>query len=138
LKGPASNKPSACSQCRFPGKLVGPVLIIDGRSRNVRQKDVAFRRIAVLAKHRIYSLCELSAARFVDATSIDPEVLQAIASGLFSAESDLVKTSLARLIPIYHVPKSDFLRSPYVREDSISGNIVKELHQTELAIVIID
>ena len=108
------------------------------RSRNVRQKDVAFRRIAVPAKHRIYSLCELSAARFVDATGINPEVLQAIASGLFSAESDLVKTSLARPIPIHHVLEGDFLRSPCVREDSVSGNIVEELHQAEHAIVIVD
>ena len=108
------------------------------RSRNVRQKDVAFRRIAVPAKHRIYSLCELSAARFVDITGIDPEVLQAIASGLFSAESDLVKTSLARPIPIYHVPEGDFLRSSCVRENSVSGNIVEELYQAEHAIVIVD
>jgi hypothetical protein len=92
----------------------------------------------VPAKHRIYSLCELSTARFVDAIGIDSEVLQAIASGLFSAESNLVKTSLARPISIHYVPEGDFLRSPCVREDSVSGNIVEELYQAELAIVIVD
>ena len=48
-------------------------------------------------------------------------------SGLFSIESDLIKTSLACPIFFYYVPESDFLRSLYMREDSVLGNIVKEL-----------
>jgi len=52
---------------------VGLVLAINGR--NVRKKYIAFRRIAVLVKHRIYSLCELSAARLVNIIGIDLEVL---------------------------------------------------------------
>ena len=63
--------------------------------------------------------------------------MQAIASSLFSAESDLVKTCLARSIPLYHVLEADLLRSLCVREYRISGNVVEELRQAELAIVVV-
>jgi hypothetical protein len=78
-------------------------------------------------KYKIYSLYELNTARFVNTISIHLKVLQAIASSLFSAKLDLVKTSLTRPIPIHYVLEGDFLQSPYVQEDSIRGNIVKEL-----------
>jgi len=63
--------------------------------------------------------------------------MQAIESSLFFAESDLVKTGLARSTPIHHVPEGDFLRLPCVREDSMWGNIVEELGQAELAIFVV-
>ena len=77
-----------------------------------------------------------SATRFVDTACVNPKVLQVIASGLFSAESDLVKASLIRFIPIHHVSKGDLPRSPCVREYSMYGEIVDELRQGEIAIVI--
>jgi hypothetical protein len=49
---------------------------------------------------------------------------------------DLVKTSPARTISFHHVPEGDFLPSPCVREDSVLGDIIKELRQAELAIVL--
>ncbi len=64
------------------------------------------------AKHRVYGFCEPSTARFVDIAYVNPKVLQAIMSGLFSTESDLVETNLARSIPLYYVLECD--RSPCV------------------------
>jgi hypothetical protein len=63
----------------------------------------------ILAKHRVYSLCELSAVQFVDITGVYLKVLEAITPSLFFTESDLVKTSLARFIPFCHIPEGDLL-----------------------------
>jgi hypothetical protein len=62
-------------------------------------------------------LCELSTVRFVDATGVYPKVMQAVASGLFSAEPDLAIASLALASIIYQVLKGDLLciGSPCVR-----------------------
>jgi hypothetical protein len=60
----------------------------------------------VPAKHRVDSLRELI-VRFVDTTRVYPKVLQAVASGLFSAEPDLVIASLALARTIHHVSKGD-------------------------------
>jgi hypothetical protein len=48
-----------------------------------------------------------------------------IASGLFSAESDLVKTNLACPIPIHHVPEGDFL-DPHVCERIVYRGILSK------------
>jgi hypothetical protein len=114
LKGPALYKPSACSECRFPGLLIRLFSDVNVRSWNVRQKHVAFRRIAVLLKHKVNSFCELSTTRFVNITRINPEVLQAVMPRLFSAESDLVKPLLSRPIPLLYVLEGNLLRSLYV------------------------
>ena len=58
-------------------------------------------------------------------------------SRLFSAESDLVKTSLARSISLYHVLEGDLLLSPCMREYSILGDVVEELSQAVLPIVVV-
>jgi len=80
----------------------------------------------VPAKHRVDSLRELAVVRFVDATGVDPKVLQAIASGLFSAEPDLVVARLALAGTIHQVLQADLfgIRSPRVREYGIPGNVV--------------
>ena len=59
-----------------------------------------------------------------------------IASSLFSAESDLAKTSLARSIPLYYVLEGDLLLFLCMREYGISGDVVGELGQVELAAII--
>jgi hypothetical protein len=53
---------------------------------------------------------------FVDATGVDPKVLQAILSSLFSAEPDLLITRLVLTRAIRQVIKGDLLsvRSPGV------------------------
>jgi hypothetical protein len=74
-----------------------------------------------------------------DTTRVYPEVLQAVAAGLFSTEPDLVITILALSSTVYQVSKVDLLciRSPCVRENSVLGNVVAEvLGQDELAIVV--
>jgi hypothetical protein len=84
LESPASSESSALSEIRFPCALA--YLWITSGRRNVRQVSVAFRRVEVPAKHRVNGLGELSVIPLVDATGIDPEVLQIIASGLLTAE----------------------------------------------------
>jgi hypothetical protein len=80
----------------------------------------------VPAKHRVDSFRELGVVRFVDATGVDPKVLQAIASDLFSAEPDLVVARLTLAGTIHQVFEADFfgIRSPRVREYSIPGNVI--------------
>jgi hypothetical protein len=71
------------------------------------------------------------------AASIDPNVLQVIASGLLSAEPDLVIASLALASTIRQVLEGDLLsiRSPCVRKDGIWRNVVDKIFgQAEVAI----
>jgi hypothetical protein len=83
------------------------------------------------------SLCELSVVRFVDATNVGPKVLQVVMASLFSAKADLLIARLVLLGTIHQVFKSDLfcIRSPFVRKESIFGNIVANevLGQAELA-----
>ena len=74
---------------------------------------------------------------FLDATGVDPKVLQAVVFGLFSAQPDLVVASLVLANAIYQVLEGNLLgiRSPCVRKNRIPGNIVanKVVGQAELA-----
>jgi hypothetical protein len=76
-----------------------------------------------------------------DTTRINPEVVQAITSGLISAEPNLLVSNLALPSAIYQVSVCDllYIRPPCVREYSIFGNIVADegLSQAELAIIVV-
>jgi hypothetical protein len=81
---------------------------------------------------------ELSIIRFVDATHIHPKVLQAVASGLFSAEPDLTIASLAFVGAIYQVCEGDLvdIRAPCVRKYGIGWGVVDQVvGEAEFAMV---
>ena len=89
-------------------------------------------------KHGVDSLREFSVVCLVDATSVNPKVLQAIYSGLFSTEPDLLIARLILASAIFQVFEGDFLsiRSLCVRKyriwrDYIVANQV--LSEAELA-----
>jgi hypothetical protein len=120
---------------RFPG-FVEPLGRIGARPRNIWQINVALSRIPVPAKHRVNSLCELSAVRFVDIAGVYLEVMQLVAPRLFSTEPYLAIASLAVASAIYQICKCDLLRSLSVRKYSILGYVaLKELSQAEIAVV---
>jgi hypothetical protein len=92
----------------------------------------------VPTKHRGDSLCELRIIRFIDATSINPKVLDAVPPSLFFAEPDLVIACSILAGTICQISERDLLgiRSPCVRKYSIGGNVVVEgLGEAELAAV---
>ncbi len=83
---------------------------------------------------------EFSVVCLVNATGVNPKVLQVILSGLFSTESDLLIARLILASAICQVFKGDFvgIRSPCVRKyriwrDCIVANQV--LSEAELASV---
>jgi hypothetical protein len=65
LKSPASSELSALSEVRFPCALT--YLWVTRGRRNVRLVSVAFRRVRIPAKHRVYGVGELSVIPLVDA-----------------------------------------------------------------------
>jgi hypothetical protein len=81
---------------------------------HICQKTIAFGRIPVPSKHRVNTSLKLDAIRFVDIAYINPKVLQAIISGLLSAETDLVEPRLALSIPFYYILEGDLLQFLYV------------------------
>ena len=92
----------------------------------------------VPAKHGVDSLREFSVICLVNATGVNPKVFQAILSGLFSAEPDLLIARLILASAIFQVFEGDFLsiRSLCVRKyriwrDCIVANQV--LSEAELA-----
>src|SRR4051794_34193841 len=77
---------------------------------------------------------KLGAAGFVNAASIDPEVLAGIFTGLISAEANLVIASLALPNTFQKILEGDFIaiRSPSVRKHGILRNIIaNELGQAK-------
>ena len=80
-------------------------------------------------KHGVDSLCGLCTVRFINATRVHPKVLQAVESGLSSAESNLIIARLALAGTIYQVSEGDLLgiRPPCVRKYGIAGKIVAEV-----------
>ena len=106
--------------------------------RNIREVYVAFISNTTPAKPGVDSLGKLSAVRFVDATRIYPKVLQAIASGLFSAEAESLIASLTLASTIHQVFEGDLVsvRSPRVREYCIGRNLIdKTFIEAEFALV---
>ena len=90
----------------------------------------------VPAKHGVDSGGELVVVRFVNTARVDPNVLQAIAAGLFRAEPDLVVARLSLAGTIHQVFEVDLvgLCSPCVRKYGVSGNIiVSEVLEAEFA-----
>jgi hypothetical protein len=94
LKSPASLKPSASSECRFPRQPIALANSVDVSYRHICQKNVAFGRVAVPSKHRVDTSLKLDSIGFVDIACVNPEILQAIVSSLFSAEMYLLVSNL--------------------------------------------
>jgi hypothetical protein len=92
-------------------------------SAESKRSLVASTRIPVPAKHRVDSLCELGAIRFIDTTSAYPKALQAVTPSLFSTELYFAIANLALACVIYQAFKGH-LRSLSVRKYCILGNIV--------------
>jgi hypothetical protein len=93
----------------------------------------------ISTKHRVNSLRELIVVRFVDITCVYPKVLQAVASSLFSAETDLVIASLVLTCTIHQVSEGGLfgIGSLCVRKYGILGDIIaKVLGQTKFAIIV--
>ena len=92
-------------------------------------------------KYRINGFRKLPIARFVNITSVHPEVIQAIISDLFSAKPNLLVSNLILPSTIYYVSIYNLfrIRPLYIRKDSIFRNLAanKVLGQTELAIIIV-
>ena len=114
---------------------------IDVSCRHICQKYIAFGRIPVPSKHRVDTSLKLDAVGFVDIVCVNPEILQAIASSLFSAEPNLLVFNLVLPSAIYHVSVCDLfcIRPLCVRKDSIFGNLAANevLSQAELAIAVV-
>ena len=99
----------------------------------------------VLAKHGVDSLREFGVICLVNATGVNPKVFQAILSGLFSAEPDLLiaRLLIARLLlasAICQVFEGDLLRirSPCVGKYRIGRDCIvanQVLSEAELASV---
>ena len=75
----------------------------------------------VPAKHRVDSVREFGVVLLVDTTGVNPKVLQAILSSLFSTEPDLLISKLFLASTIYHILEGSLLviRSPCVRKYGI-------------------
>jgi hypothetical protein len=73
--------------------------------------------------HR-YCRALLVLSTLLDTAGIDPEVVQAIASGLFAAEFDFATASLTSAIVCFQIEKGDFFRSPRMRQYSIGWDLV--------------
>ena len=72
----------------------------------------------------------------LSATSVHPEVFQAVVIGLFSTESDLGIASLPLSSALFQIFEGDLLgiRSPSMRKYGVARNIVKVVSQAEPAI----
>ena len=86
LKRPATSEPSTVSKVRLPCRSRQVIVFIVVSFRDIRKIYVAFSCFTIPAKHRINSFWKLGVIRFVDATSVYPEVLEAIARSLLSTE----------------------------------------------------
>jgi hypothetical protein len=67
-------------------------------------------------KHRNDGFLKLSTARFVNATSIHPEISLAIVYSSFGTELDLFVASFVLASPIRNVIEGRFVVSPGMRE----------------------
>jgi hypothetical protein len=92
-------------------------------------------------KYGVNTSLKLNAIRFVNIVCINPEILQAIIFSLFSIEPNFLVSNLILSSAIYYVSIYNLfcIRPPYMRKDSIFGNLAvnKVLSQGELAIAII-
>jgi hypothetical protein len=75
LKGPASSKPSTITKANLLVAL-----------RNICQVHIAPICFKVLAKHGVKGLREFGEIRFINITSIYPDILKTISSSLFLTE----------------------------------------------------
>jgi hypothetical protein len=125
LQCPSSGEPPALAESWFPRKLRWSGVFPCG---DIWKIDIAFNRIPVPSKHRVDSLLKLSAAWFVDATAVYPEILQAVFPGLFSTESNLSVAELVDSNTICQILKGDLLVMgfPRVWEYGVARNIARE------------
>jgi hypothetical protein len=75
------------------------------------------------AKHRIDRLRELGAARFVNATSVDSDILPAISSGLGTVFLNLRVVRVRLGLALTNIVEGDLRTRPSVRKDSVVWNI---------------
>jgi hypothetical protein len=84
---------------------------------------------------------KLDAIGFVDTACVNLEILQAIASSLFSVEPNLLVSNLVLPSSIYYVSVCNLfcIRPLCVRKDSILGNLAANevFSQAELAIAVV-
>jgi hypothetical protein len=66
------------------------------------------------SKHGVYGFRKFSKIRFVDATSVNPEVLQVIRLGLFSTELELAIAGFTSPIAFHDIVERNLIgiRSP--------------------------
>jgi hypothetical protein len=92
------------------------------RFADVGEVDVAHRRLCVPPEHGNERFRELRTAVLVDATRVDPEILEAILFSLCCAENELLVPRLRRGNTLLDVLESHFVfvvLEPSVREDCI-------------------
>ena len=125
MESPASSKPSASPEIRFPLTLAQLRVWIASGCRDVRQVCIAFGCSLVPPKHRINSLSELRGAPVVNATGIHPEELEAILSSSFPTEADFGIPSLALPSVRQKLVICDFFTlGPSVREYSVRRKVI--------------
>ena len=80
----------------------------------------------VLSKHGVDSIREFGVACLVDTTGVNPKVLQAVLSGLFSTETDLLIARLILASAIFQVFEGNLLnvRSPCMRKYRIRRDCI--------------
>ena len=85
--------------------------------REIHEADGSF---LVPLKHRVDSFRELSTARFVDATHVDPGILQASSTGKVTSLGDLFEASFGPCsIQISYILESDLISIPSVRQNGV-------------------
>src|ERR1700722_1498356 len=97
------SKPSTSPKSRFPCVLQALVSFFSFERRDIGEVHVAFSRATIPSKHRVDSLRELGIARFLDATTVHPEVSQAVPCSLFCAELDLTITDFILARALYQI-----------------------------------
>lgn len=89
---------------------------------DIKQESIIYFGLVVPSMHRVDSLRQLGARQLIDATCIDPQVVQLLRECLTTRMFDLGITSLpleTRHIMLY-VLLAQFVLVPHIREDRIS------------------
>jgi hypothetical protein len=142
LKGPAASEPFTGAEILGPRHLRLWTTSLRACGGNVVEIYVASGGSAIPTEHRVDGFVFLGLVLFVDTTSVDPKVAQAIVSRLISAEEELLVARGVLLGTIHKVSKADLfgLGSPSMRKDSIGATVVavwRVISEAEVAIVIV-
>ena len=97
------------------------------RITELKRSNQAHLRLLVPVEHGVDGLGQIGAAGFVDAASVNPAVINALATSFAASGGDLVVACLCCSLTLTKLPESHLLTSPCMRQDSVSRNGAEKL-----------